>query len=234
MLDLLAFGDQGWGDDLAAGAFLTLRIAVSALGLGLLIGLGVAGMKLSGSAFARALANGYTTAIRGVPELLTLFLIYYGAQYAVQAVFSLFGARGPAEINGFWSGVVALSFVFGAYAGEVFRGAFLAIPPGQAEAARAIGMSRALTFRRVLLPQVWRHALPGLGNLWLVLVKDTSLVSVIALEELLRRTYVAVGVTKQPFLFYGVACLIYLAITSISSLILAWAEARAARGLRRA
>ena len=234
MLDLLGFGDQGWGDDLLAGALLTLRIAAASLVFGLFIGLGVAGMKLSGNAVPRAVANGYTTAIRGVPELLTLFLIYYGAQFAVQGLFSLFGVRGAVEVNGFWAGVAALSFVFGAYASEVFRGAFLAIPKGQAEAARAIGMSPALTFRRVLLPQVWRHALPGLGNLWLVLVKDTSLVSVIALDELLRRTNVAVGVTKEPFLFYGAACLIYLAITTVSTLVLAWLEARAARGLRRA
>lgn len=234
MWELLSFGDQGWGDDLALGALLTLQLAFASLGLGLVFGLAMAGMKLSGRRVPVGLANGFTTVIRGVPDLLTLFLIYFGSQFAVQAVLSLVGYEGRVEVNGFWAGVLALSLVFGGYSSEVFRGAFLAIPKGQVEAAKAVGMPPRLIFRRILLPQVWRYALPGLGNLWLSLIKDTSLISVIAFDELLRKTFIAVGVTKQPFLFYGVACLIYLAITTVSTGVLMRLEAWSQRGVRRA
>ena len=234
MWELLSFGDQGWGDDLALGAVLTLQLAFASLGLGLVFGLATAGMKLSGRRVPVALANGFTTAIRGVPDLLTLFLIYFGSQFAVQALLSLVGYEGRVEVNGFWAGVLALSLVFGGYSSEVFRGAFLAIPKGQVEAAKAVGMPPRLIFRRILLPQVWRYALPGLGNLWLSLIKDTSLISVIAFDELLRKTFIAVGITKQPFLFYGVACLIYLAITTVSTGVLMRLEAWSQRGVRRA
>ena len=234
MWDLLSFGDQGWGDDLMLGALLTLQLAFASLGLGLAVGLATAGMKLSGRRVLVGLANGFTTAIRGIPDLLTLFLIYFGSQFAVQAVLSLVGYEGQVEVNGFWAGVLALSLVFGGYSSEVFRGAFLAIPKGQVEAAKAVGMAPRLIFRRILLPQVWRYALPGLGNLWLSLIKDTSLISVIAFDELLRKTFIAVGITKQPFLFYGVACLIYLAITTVSTGVLMRLEAWSQRGVRRA
>ena len=136
------------------------------------------------------------------------------------------------NVSGFAAGTVALSLVFGAFATEVLRGAILAVPKGQLEAARAIGMSRALLIRRILIPQVWRFALPGLGNLWLNLVKDTSLVSVIALDELMRKAGIAVGVTKQPFLFYGAACALYLAVTGVSMIVFARAERWASRGVR--
>jgi His/Glu/Gln/Arg/opine family amino acid ABC transporter permease subunit len=234
MWELLSFGDRGGGDDLALGAVLTLQLAFASLGLGLVFGLATAGMKLSGNRVLVALANGFTTAIRGVPDLLTLFLIYFGSQYAVETLLSLVGFEGRVEVNGFWAGVLALSLVFGGYSSEVFRGAFLAIPKGQVEAAKAVGMRPGLIFRRILLPQVWRYALPGLGNLWLSLIKDTSLISVIALDELLRKTFIAVGITKQPFLFYGVACLIYLAITTVSTGVIMRLEAWSERGVRRA
>ena len=234
MWELLSFGDKGWGDDLALGAMLTLQLAFASLALGLVFGLATAGMKLSGSRVLVGLANGFTTAIRGIPDLLTLFLIYFGSQFAIQTLLSLVGYEGQVEVNGFWAGVLALSLVFGGYSSEVFRGAFLAIPKGQVEAAKAVGMPPGLIFRRVLLPQVWRFALPGLGNLWLSLIKDTSLISVIALDELLRKTFVAVGITKEPFLFYGVACLIYLAITTVSTGVIMRLEAWSERGVRRA
>ncbi len=233
-LDLLRIGDQGWGDELLAGLLLTLQLALCSVALGLVFGLAGAAAKVSSAWPLRALGGAYTTTIRGIPELLTLFLIYYGLQYAIQALFGLFGGSGPVAVNGFAAGVVALSLVFGAYATEVFRGAILAVPRGQMEAARALGMARSVAVRRILVPQMWRFALPGLGNLWLVLIKDTSLVSVIAFSELMRQTDVARRVTKEPFFFFAVACLGYLAITGISTLVLGWAERRAGRGVRRA
>ncbi|WP_439817144.1 ABC transporter permease [Zavarzinia sp. CC-PAN008] len=246
-MDLLSFGPDGWGDELAVGAWLTIRLAAVTVVFGLAFGLLGAWAKLSRIAPIRWVGQGYTTVIRGIPELLTLFLIYYGLQFGAQAIFRAlditdmaqiwplghFGYAGPPEISGFLAGVIALSLVFGAYATEVFRGAILAVPTGQIEAARAIGMPPFLVFRRIMLPQVWRYALPGIGNLWMVLIKDTSLVSAIALDELTRQTQIAVGATKRPFLFFATASLIYLAITAISMIVLARAEARAARGIRR-
>jgi len=231
---LFAFGPEGWGDELAAGAALSLSLAAVSIVFGLAIGFLGAAAKLSRSLWLRGLADLYTTVVRGVPELLIIFLVYFGSGFLLQAVASWLGVAGRVEISAFWSGVAALSLVFGAFATEVLRGAFLAVPRGQREAAHALGMSRLLTLRRIVLPQIWRHALPGLGNLWLVLVKDTSLVSVIALDELLRRTQVAVSVEKQPFTFYFAAALIYCAITAVSMAVQAVLERRAARGVRAA
>lgn len=231
---MFAFGDQGWGDELAVGAGMTLLIAAASLVFGLLLGLLGAGAKLARSRWLNALGEAYTTLIRGVPELLVIFLVFFGGGFLLQAAAAALGYEGYVEVNAFVAGVFALSLVFGAFATEVFRGAFLAVPAGQVEAARALGMPAFLTFRRILLPQVWRYALPGLGNLWLVLVKDTSLVSVIALDELARKTQIAVGVEKEPFTLYMAAALIYCAITLVSSLGQGRLERWAARGVRRA
>lgn len=231
---MFSFGDQGWGDELATGAGMTLLIALVSLAFGLLLGLLGAGAKLARSRWLRAIGEAYTTLIRGIPELLVIFLIFFGGGFLLQAAAEVAGYDGYVEVDAFVAGVFALSLVFGAFATEVFRGAFLAVPVGQVEAARALGMPAFLTFRRILLPQVWRYALPGLGNLWLVLIKDTSLVSVIALDELARKTQIAVGVEKEPFTLYMAAALIYCAITLVSNLGQGRLERWAARGVRRA
>lgn len=233
MPQVLSFGDRGWGDELLAGAGVTLALAAVSLLIGLLIGLGVGAAKLSQRPAVRAAADAYTTLIRGVPELLIIFLVYFGGSFLLQWVARRFGSDAYLEVNAFWAGVLALSLVFGAFAAEVFRGAFQAVPRGQTEAAQALGMSAGLTFRRVVLPQVWRFALPGLGNLWLVLVKDTSLVSVIALDELLRKTQIAVGVEKQPFTLYMAAAVIYCAVTGVSMVVQGRLERWASRGVAR-
>ena len=137
------------------------------------------------------------------------------------------------EIDAFTAGVLTLGFVFGAYATEVFRGAIISIHKGQIEAAQAIGMNRWQVFNRIMLPQVWRFALPGIGNLWLVLLKDTALISVIGLDELMRKTYVAAGSTQDPFTFFAFAAFIYLALTAISMIVFQTAEKRLNRGVRR-
>jgi len=231
---VFSFGDQGWGDELAVGAGMTLLIAAASLAFGLLLGLLGAGAKLARSRWLNVIGEAYTTLIRGVPELLVIFLIFFGGGFLLQAAAESMGYEGYVEVDAFVAGVFALSLVFGAFATEVFRGAFLAVPVGQVEAARALGMPPFLTFWRILLPQVWRYALPGLGNLWLVLLKDTSLVSVIALDELARKTQIAVGVEKEPFTLYMAAALIYCAITLVSNLWQGRLERWAARGVRRA
>jgi polar amino acid transport system permease protein/octopine/nopaline transport system permease protein len=198
---------------------------------GLALGLLGAGAKLSRFRSARALADAYTTVIRGVPELVILLLLFFGGTVLLTRISERLGG-GYVEVDAFSAGVFALSVVFGGYATEVLRAAILAVPRGEIEAARAVGMSRGVLFRRILLPQVARFALPGLGNIWLVLLKDTSLVSVVGLDELMRKTYVGAGSTRDPLPFYVAAALIYLGFTIVSTVGLQLLERRAGRGVR--
>jgi len=233
LLRLLSFGPDGWGDELLQGTWLTIRLALATVPFGLALGFLVALAKRSPNRYLRAFGNAYTTVFRGLPELLTIFIVYFGGQIALQRIVGLF-SDATVEVNGFIAGMVALGVVFSAYASEVFLGAFNNITRGQYEAAYALGLRPATTLRLVIIPQLVRLALPGLANLWLILLKDTSLVSVIALDDLLRKTGLAVRVTKEPFLFFGVACLIYLALSMISSIGIVAIERWANRGLRRA
>ncbi|MBN9038576.1 MAG: ABC transporter permease [Rhizobiales bacterium] len=229
MLELLSFGPAGWGDEIARGTLVTVALALATLPLGLVAGFAVALGKQSEEASLRAAANVYTTIFRGLPELLTLFLVYFGAQIAVQRVAALVGIESGVEINSFAAGMVALGAVFSSYASEVFLSAFRAIPHGQYEGGHALGLSRWQTMRLVVLPQLVRIALPGLSNLWLILLKDTALVSVIGLSDIIRQTGIAARVTRQAFLFFGVACLVYLALAILSSFAFAAIERWAGR-----
>ena len=221
----------GFGAQLAAGTLVTAGLAVASLAGGLLLGTAGAAARMSRQRLLRTAAQAYTTAVRGVPELLVVLIVYFGASAAIGRVAALFGVTGFFELNPFLAGVTALSLTFGAYATEVLRGAFLAVPPGQTEAAHALGLTRMRAFRHVLLPQVWRTALPGLGNLFLVLLKDTSLVSVVGLDELMRKSALAVSYTQQPFTFYLAAAVIYLAMTAVSMAGIQALERCAARGM---
>jgi His/Glu/Gln/Arg/opine family amino acid ABC transporter permease subunit len=225
---------HGYGWQLFQGAWLTLRLAVAVLGPGLLLGVAGALAKLSRFGTLRAVAGAYTTVIRGVPELVVLLLLFFGGTILLSRLWQRLEWGSYVEVDAFTAGVVALSLVFGAYATEVFRAAILAIPRGEVEAARAFGMSRGLLFRRIMLPQIWRFALPGLGNLWLVLLKDTSLVSVVGLDELMRKASVGAGSTRDPLPFYVAAALIYLGFTIVSTAGLQAFERHVSRGVRRA
>ena len=216
------------------GVQLTILVGICAMVVALVLGLIGAWGKLSRSGAARGVANTYTTVIRGVPELLLILLVYYGVPTAVQEILASWGYDVIIDVNPFIAGVLTIGFIYGAFAAEVFRGAFLAVPKGQMEAAQAVGMSRALVFRRIMLPQMWRFALPGLGNVWLILIKATALISVIQLSELMRNADIAARSTKLPFTFFFMASLIYLAITVASMAIQQRAESWAARGVRRA
>jgi polar amino acid transport system permease protein len=234
MIDLFSFGDSGWGDELLAGLGLTLALALTTLPIGL--GIGTAFAVLSPSRFRalRWIAAGYTTIMRGLPEILVIFLVYNGVGLLLEQAKQA-GLPGSQHItlSPFVAGVTALAMVFGAFAAEVIRGAIQAVPRGQIEAAVSIGMARSLIFLRVTLPLAWRYALPGLGNLWLGLLKDTSLVSIIALNDLMRVSKVAAGVTKQPFTFYIAACLIYWLLCLVSEAGLRTVGQRTARGSER-
>lgn len=228
MIDLHGFGDQ-----LLQGAVVTLELALCSLFVGLILGLLGASAKLSSIKAIRWIAHGYTTLIRGIPELLTVLIIYFGATSLLMAIAGLFGYDEYIEVGAFAAGVTALGLTFGAYATEVFRGALQAIPKGQSEAAIALGMGPIRRFYRIILPQVWRISLPGLGNLFLVLLKDTALVSVVGLEEIMRKANIAVSNTKEAFLFYLVAAFMYLALTIVSMLLVSYMEKRASRGITR-
>ncbi|PWL17962.1 ABC transporter permease [Falsochrobactrum shanghaiense] len=226
---LLGFSSSGWGTSIAWGLLVTISLALATLPVGLALGFFVALGKQSEEPSIRLACNIYTTIFRGLPELLTLFLVYFGASLGLQQLLSFFNIEARIEINAFMAGMIALGFVFSSYSSEVFLSAFRAIPRGQYEGGYAVGLSHWQTMRMVVLPQLIRIALPGLANLWLVLLKDTSLVSVISLSDILRQTSIAARVTKEPFLFFGVACLLYLALAIISSYFIGriarWADA---------
>jgi len=226
---LLSFGPEGWGDNIAAGVVITVSLALATLPVGLALGFLVALGKRSPDRFLRLAANIYTTIFRGLPELLTLFLVFYGAQIGLQKLIHFFDPAASIEINAFVAGMVALGAVFSSYASEVFLAAFRAIPNGQYEGGYAVGLSSSQTMRLVIAPQLLRLALPGLSNLWLILIKDTALVSVIGIADVLRQSQVAARVTKEAFLFFGLACLIYLALAMLSSIAIAAIERRAER-----
>jgi len=227
------FDLQGYGPSLIRGLGMTIAVAscamLVAIGMGLL---GAAG-KLSQSRIARALAGAYTTIVRGIPEIVLLLLVYWGTQQLIQDLGSAITGRDiRVDFSPFRAGVLTLGVIYGAFATEVFRGAFQAITRGQIEAARASGMSAFKTFYRIQIPQMWRFALPGLGNVWLVLTKGTALISLIHLAELMRQTNIAVGVTKKPFTFYAVAACCYLMITIVSMIAIHFLEKHANRGIR--
>lgn len=219
-LSLLSVGNDGWGDELLSGFCITLQLALTTLPIGLLIGFGFALCQLSTRNGLRRMGYFYTTVLRGLPELLTLFLVYNGVAMMLTAVGRWISPDAPfVQLSPFIAGVIALSLVFGAFAAEVLRGAFQAIPKGQKEAGLAIGMSHFQVFYRIELPQLWRYALPGLSNLWVNLLKDTALVSVIALDDLMRMTSVAVGATRQPFTFFLIACAAYWLVCLLSEML---------------
>ncbi len=223
-LVLLGFGPEGWGDEIASGVFVTVSLSLATLPLGLMTGFLIALGKLSPEPSMRLAANIYTTLFRGLPELLTLFLVYFGAQIGLQQFLRLFDESATIEISSFVAGMVALGVVFSSYASEVFLSAFRAIPQGQYEGGYAVGLTRWQTMRLIILPQLIKIALPGLSNLWLILLKDTALVSVIGLSDIIRQTGIAARVTKEAFLFFGVACLLYVILAIISSVAIAGIE----------
>lgn len=217
------------------GAQITLMVGLSAVPVVILLGLLGAWSKLSHNPIARFVGGTYTTVVRGVPELVLILLVYYGVTILLQDLLStLTGGEVLIDIDPFTAGTLTLGVIYGAFATEVFRGAFQSLDKGQIEAAVSVGMSPIKVFRRVMLPQVWRFAMPGLGNLWLLLIKATALMSVVQLPELMRMTDVAARAVRMPFTFYFMASLIYLLITLLSLQVLDRAEARANRGIRRA
>jgi arginine/ornithine transport system permease protein len=227
------FDLHGYAYSIFQGALLTIEVALASLLLAVVLGILAARARLARSRVAHASAMIYTTLIRGVPDLVLMLLVFYGGQVLVNELAAAVGYEGYIDINPFIAGTLTIGFIYGAYMSETFRGAILAVPGGQLEAGRAFGMSRWQVFRRILLPQLVRHALPGLGNNWLVLLKTTALVSIIGLDDMVRKAALAAGASRQPFTFYFVVALGFLAFTTVSVLLLRWAEQRYSVGFTR-
>ena len=223
---------HGFGPALIAGTWMTIQLALASLALGLVLGLLGALAKTSPYSALRWLGGTYSTIVRGVPELIWVLLIYFGTINLVRWLGNLVGIDNLA-LSPFVAGTLALGLCFGAYATEVFRGALLAIPKGHREAGLALGLGKRRIFLRLIMPQIWRVALPGLGNLYLILLKDTALVSLITLDEIMRRSQIAVTASKEPFTFFIVAAFIYLGLTVIAMIGMHFLEKRAGRGFSR-
>jgi polar amino acid transport system permease protein len=231
-LRLLQFGAGGWSDELAHGLAVTIMLAVAALPLGLGGGLFLAFASHSRHRWLSEAAVNAAGAFRGVPELLTLFLVYLGGQRFLGLAFGLAGVARAAEFSGFLAGVITLGLVFAAYASEIFLGILRTLDRSALEAARSLGIGRWPTFWFITLPELFRLGLPGLSNLWLSTIKQSALVSVIGCEELLRESYFAASSTGHQILFFAIVCLLYGALTTLSEGALALIQRRLNRGFR--
>lgn len=228
-LELLALDPPGWGGVLLRGAVSTLAISAGAYLVGLAIGMAGALGKLNGGRVTRSVLDLYTTAVRAIPELILIVSLYYAGTDGFNAMLNHLGLP-PVEVNGFMAAVAVLGVVQGAYMTEVIRGAIVAIPVGQLEAARAFGMRRGHMFRRIVLPALMPNALPGLANLWMSVTKDSALIAVLGYQELALATRLAAGNTKQYFFFFVAAAAIYLVITLASNFLFAALEKIFRRG----
>ena len=215
-MELLAFGDTGWGDELFYATLMTIAVSITAMIIGFSFAAIFTPLKLSKSKLLNFIANSYTTIIRGVPELLVIYLFFFGGTGAVMFVASIFGYNEYIEINAFITGAFAIGIISGAYSTEVFRGAVQSIDKGQFEAADVLGLSKFGKFFKIILPQTLRLAIPNLSNVWQITLKDTSLISVTGLVEIMRQSYIAAGSTRDPLLFYTVAAILYLILTFLS------------------
>jgi polar amino acid transport system permease protein len=223
----LLFGSNGWGPLLLKGTLITVLLAVTTVPFGFGGGLLLAVLKLSTNRPLRIACDAYTTFFRGIPDLLSLFLIYFGLQSLLNMLGRWIGWT--LEMNAFAAGVIALSVVVAAYSSEVWVASLKSVPPGQSEAARSLGLDAKRVFFLVVLPQLWRVALPGLGNIWTILVKDTSLISTLAVADLLRVASEASRATIRPLLFFSAAAGIYLVFSIVSGIGQSWLERRANR-----
>ena len=232
LLELFAYGPHGWREQLLAAALMTVAVSLCAFATGVGFGILGAWARLSPRRAIRTVAAGYVTVFRGIPELLVIYVFYFGGSEALTWVGRLFGGDGPVSLSGFVIGMLSIGIVSGAYETEVFRGAYLAIPPGIIDAADVCGMGRVLKFRRIVVPLALRYALPGMGNVWQLIIKESALISVTGLVEITRAVTAGANSTRQPFPFYIAGAILYLAIASASGVLLKRIEAR--HGARRA
>ena len=229
-MELLAFGKTGWGDELFIATLMTIAVSITAMLIGFLFALIFTPLKLSKNKLFNLIGNSYTTVVRGVPELLVIYLLFFGGSGAVMFVASIFGYNEYIEINAFITGSFAIGIISGAYSTEVFRGAIQSIDKGQFEASQVLGLKRFAYFFRVIMPQMLRLAIPNLSNVWQITLKDTSLISVTGLVEIMRQSYIAAGSTRDPLFFYSFAAVLYLTLTFLSMKLINRLETKYSRG----
>ena len=229
-MELLAFGDTGWGDELFRATLMTIAVSITAMIIGFSFAAIFTPLKLSKYKSLNLAANIYTTVIRGVPELLVIYLFFFGGSGAIMFVASMFGYNDYIEINAFVTGSFAIGIISGAYSTEVFRGAIQSIDKGQFEAAKVLGLSKFIQFYKIIFPQMLRLAIPNLSNVWQITLKDTSLISVTGLVEIMRQSYIAAGSTRDPLFFYSFAAVLYLLLTFLSMKLINKLEAKYSRG----
>ena len=229
-MELLSFGDTGWGDELFLATLMTIAVSIAAMVIGFLFALIFTPLKLSKKKSLNIIGNCYTTIIRGVPELLVIYLLFFGGTGAAMYVASIFGHDGYIEINAFITGALAIGIISGAYSTEVFRGAILSIDKGQFEASKVLGIKKNIQFYKIILPQMLRLSIPNLSNVWQITLKDTSLISVTGLVEIMRQSYIAAGSTRDPLFFYSVAAVLYLMLTFLSMKLINKLEIKYSKG----
>ena len=229
-MEFLYFGDKGWGDELAIATAMTVAVSITAMLIGFIFAAIFTPLKLSKQKYLNLVSNSYTTVIRGVPELLVIYLFFFGGSGAIMYVASIFGYNKYIEINAFLTGSFSIGIISGAYSTEVFRGAIQSIDKGQFEASKALGISRFTQFNKIILPQMLRLAIPNLSNVWQITLKDTSLISVTGLVEIMRQSYIAAGSTRDPLFFYSWAAVLYLMLTYLSMKLINKLEAKYSRG----
>jgi arginine/ornithine transport system permease protein len=224
---------SGYYLSILEGALLTVAVSLASLVVACALGLLGALAKLSGRPVLVGVSTAYTTLVRGIPELVLMLLVFYGGTMGLIALLEWLGLPAEVDINPFVAGVLTIGFIYGAYMTETFRGAILAIPKGQMEAAWAYGMGPRQTFFRITLPQMVRYALPGFTNNWLVLIKTTALVSLIGLHEMTYRAKQASAATREPFVFLLFAAALFLGYTTVSLWVLRRVSRRYSLGVRR-
>ena len=229
-MELLYFGSKGWGDELFTAFLMTIAVSITAMLIGILFSIIFTPLKLSKNKIFNFIANFYTTVIRGVPELLVIYLFFFGGTGAIMFVASIFGYNEYIEINAFITGSFAIGIISGAYSTEVFRGAIQSIDRGQFEACHVLGLKKYIYFFKVIMPQMLRLAIPNLSNVWQITLKDTSLISVTGLVEIMRQSYIAAGSTRDPLFFYSFAAVLYLLLTFLSMKFINKLELRYNRG----
>lgn len=207
---------SGYYFSILQGSLISVAVALTSLAIAVVLGLLTAAARLSKNRSWVYLATAYATVMRGIPELVLMLLVFYGGTMGLNQLLHMMGSTASVDINPFIAGVLTLGVIYGAYMSETFRGAILAIPAGQAEAAQAFGMSRRHVFFRIILPQMVRYALPGFSNNWLVLIKATALVSLIGLHDMTYLAKQASAATRQPFVFLLFTGFLFLVFTSLS------------------
>ncbi|AJA44887.1 L-arginine ABC transporter membrane protein [Frischella perrara] len=224
---------------------ITLFIAISALLIGIVLAFIITILESWRFKPIAWFVSLCVIAIRALPEMLIVIAIYNGAPLALIFIndtilnggldvtiplfftnLSLHLEITDFDVNPILCGIIALSILYAVYASQTLRGAFKAIPNGQKQAAQVLGLSKFRTFTRIIMPQMWRHALPGLGNQWLVLLKDTALVSLITVNDIMMQTRSIIGYTREPFTWYLIAAIIYLVISLFSQRVLKYFETR--------